>query len=82
MDIQYTYEIRVEGILTDQWSDWFENLDIKNHSNGETTLKGSISDQASLIGMLYKLHSLNLALISVTRSSPGLKNELIPGNGQ
>ncbi len=70
MDKQYTYEIRVEGILTDQWSDWFENLDIKNHPNGETTLNGSISDQASLIGMLYKLHSLNLALISVTRSSP------------
>jgi hypothetical protein len=70
MDKQYTYEIRVEGILTDQWSDWFENLDIKNQSNGETTLKGSISDQASLIGMLYKLHSLNLTLISVTRCLP------------
>jgi hypothetical protein len=69
MDKPYTYEIRVEGILTDRWSDWFENLDIKNHPDGETTLKGSISDQASLIGMLYKLHSLNLTLISVTRCS-------------
>lgn len=69
MDKQYAYEIRVEGILTDQWSDWFENLVIKNHPNGETSLTGSISDQSSLIGMLYKLHSLNLVLISVTRSS-------------
>lgn len=69
MDIQYTYEIRVEGILTDQWSDWFANLDIKNQPNGETILKGSISDQASLIGMLYKLHSLNLNIISVIRCS-------------
>jgi hypothetical protein len=69
MDKPYTYEICVEGILSDRWFDWFENLDIKNHPDGETTLKDSISDQASLIGMLYKLHSLNLTLISVTRCS-------------
>ena len=67
MDI---YEIRVEGHLTDRWSDWFEGLVIHNDPDGETTLSGALSDQAALFGVLNKIHALNLTLISVNRSSP------------
>ncbi len=63
------YEIRVEGHLTDRWSDWFEGLAIRNEPNGETTLSGPLSDQAALIGVLTKIHALNLVLISVCRFS-------------
>lgn len=61
------YEIRVEGYLTDRWSDWFEGLAIRNDANGETTMTGLLADQAALYGVLTKIHNLNLILISVGR---------------
>jgi hypothetical protein len=67
MDKPRIYEIRVEGRLTDFWSAWFEELEIRNESNGETTLSGPLPDQAALIGVLTKLQALNLTLISVNR---------------
>jgi len=70
MNNMYIYEIRVEGHLTDRWSDWFEGLAINNDSNGETTLSGPLSDQAALLGVLNKIQALNLKVISVNRSSP------------
>jgi hypothetical protein len=70
MDKPYWYEIRVEGYLADRWSDWFDGLALRNDSNGETTLIGSIIDQAALFSVLTKIHNLNLILISVTRSAP------------
>jgi hypothetical protein len=65
MNDPLVYEIRVEGHLTDHWSDWFEGLVIRNDPNGETTLSGPISDQAALLGILNKIQALNLTLISV-----------------
>ena len=69
MNNMYIYEIRVEGHLTDQWSDWFEGLAIHNDSNGETRLSGPLSDQSALLGVLNKIQALNLTFISVNRSS-------------
>jgi hypothetical protein len=68
MDKSCIYEIRVEGHLTDRWSDWFEGLAIHNDPNGETSLTGSLADQAELFGVLNKIQALNLILISVKRS--------------
>ena len=69
MDKFYEYEIRVEGHLTERWSDWFEGLTIRNDPSGETVLSGPFVDQAALFGTLTKIHSLNLTLISVNRLS-------------
>jgi hypothetical protein len=69
MDKPYFYEIRVEGHLTDRWSDWFEGLAIRNDPNGETTLSGPLADQSALFGVLNKIQGLNLILISVNRLS-------------
>jgi hypothetical protein len=66
MDARF-YEIRVEGHLTDRWSDWFAGLAIRNDPNGETTLSGPLVDQAALFGVLGKIHALNLTLISVNK---------------
>ena len=73
----YAYEIRIEGLLPGHWSDWFEGLTIRNESSGETILSGSFVDQAALFGILTKIHSLNLTLISVNRQSSQNKNEPI-----
>ncbi len=61
------YEMRVEGHLADRWSEWFEGLAIRNEPGGETTLRGVLTDQAALFGVLDRLHALNLALVSVNR---------------
>lgn len=73
MDKPHFYEIRVEGHLTDRWSEWFDGLAIQADPNGETILSGLLSDQAALFGVLNKIHALNLSLVSVTRSPQ--KNE-------
>lgn len=69
MDNPHLYEIRVEGHLTERWSDWFDGLTIHNEPNGETILNGPFVDQAALFGTLIKIHSLNLTLVSVNRLS-------------
>jgi hypothetical protein len=70
MDTPSFYEIRVEGHLSDRWSDWFDGLEILNDPNGETILRGVFVDQAALFGTLTKIQALNLALSSVNRSTP------------
>ena len=67
MDTPFVYEIRVEGHLSDHWSAWFDGLKVQPKPNGETRLTGLLSDQATLYGVLAKIHNLNLVLISVTR---------------
>jgi hypothetical protein len=66
-------EIRVQGQLSEQWRDWFENLDIRYLENGEMTLTGAIPDQAALMGILNKLNRLNLTLLSVNEVSRNQK---------
>ncbi len=59
------YEIRVEGQLPSDWSDWFEGLNIQSGPPGESVLWGPVADQAALHGVLAKIRDLNLKLISV-----------------
>jgi len=63
------FEIHVKGHLDSDWSDWFENMDIRLLDNGETILSGPIVDQAALMGILNKLNRLNLTLLSVSEVS-------------
>ena len=69
MDKPRFYEIRVEGLLAEHWSDWFGGLAVQADPTGETTLSGRLIDQAALFGVLAKVHALNLTLISVHRLS-------------
>ncbi len=58
-------EMRVRGQLDRGWSDWFGGLELQLLGNGEMLLSGRIEDQAALIGILFKLNRLNLALLSI-----------------
>ena len=64
------YEIRVEGHLPSDWSNWFEGLQVWCAPHGESILSGPLADQAALHGVLARIRDLNLKLISVTRSGP------------
>jgi hypothetical protein len=65
------YEIRVQGQLDSNWSDWFNGLDVTPQENGETLIAGSVTDQAALQGILTKVFNLRLLLLSVKRIHPG-----------
>jgi hypothetical protein len=65
------YEIRVEGHLAADWSDWFEGLTVHQEADGETVLSGPL-DQAALHGVLAKIRDLGLVLIAVNQ---GIKGE-------
>ncbi len=48
------YQIRLQGHLGCQWTDWFEGLPITPEDNGDTLLSGPVLDQAALHGLLKK----------------------------
>jgi hypothetical protein len=65
-DQHQCYEIRLEGYLDDQWSDWFDGLTISLEKDGDTLLTGPVLDQAALHGLLRKVRDLGLTLVSVS----------------
>jgi hypothetical protein len=61
------YEIRVEGVLDESWSTWFDNLQIVANERGETVIVGAVADQAALHGLLRRIRDLGLTLLDVHR---------------
>ena len=68
LDRPATYQVQVPGHLDESWSDWYGKwmLTIDSDADGLpiTTLTGTF-DQAALHGLLRRLYSLGLPLISV-----------------
>ena len=65
------YELRVEGHLDQHWSAWFGGLTLTHEDDGTTTLRGLVTDQAELHGLLAKVRDLGATLISVTPDGTG-----------
>jgi hypothetical protein len=63
-----TYQIKVPGHIGESWSDWAGGMTLTVEREGDglpvTTLTGTL-DQAALQGLLRRLYSLGLPLISV-----------------
>jgi hypothetical protein len=64
------YQIRIEGHLGSEWTDWFGNLSITLEEDGHTLLTGPVTDQAALHGLLKKVRDLGMALVSVSPFNP------------
>ena len=68
LDRPVLYQIKVPGKPDKNWSDWAGEMTVtvRNGGNGLsiTTLTGTI-DQAALLGLLRRLYSLGIPLISV-----------------
>ena len=68
LDRPATYQIKVPGHIGESWSDWVGGMTITVESEGNgppiTTLTGTV-DQAALHGLLRRLYSQGLPLISV-----------------
>jgi hypothetical protein len=77
LDRPGTYEIKVPGRLDEGWSEWFEGMTITVECGDDgptiTTLTGVVVDEAALQGLLDRLYSLGLRLLSVKRNVPELE---------
>ena len=67
----FFYEVRVEGLLTQPWPQWFAGIRVEHDGNAAaqacTKLHVPGSDVSLLHGVLAQIGSLNPCLVSVTR---------------
>ncbi len=77
LDQPATYQIKVPGHLNESWSEWAGGMTITLESGDDgpptTTLTGVVADQVALQGLLRRLYSLGLPLISVNWVEPNKK---------
>jgi hypothetical protein len=70
-DSPATYEIHVQGALAADWSPRLEGMAIVMTAREDgmltTVLTGELADQAALAGVLDRLYSLRLPVLSVSR---------------
>jgi hypothetical protein len=64
------YRITVRGTLGLAWSAWFDGLEIKHETGGNTTLSGPVKDDAELYGLISRARDLGLGLLAVARYDP------------
>ena len=78
LDRPATYQIEVPGHLDESWTEWDGRMTITLECQEDgrpfTVLTGAL-DQAALQGLLRRLYSLGLPLISVTCIESGQANE-------
>jgi hypothetical protein len=78
LDQPAVYQIKVPGALDESWSDWAGGMTIAVETEGDgpplTTLTGAL-DQAALQGLLRRLYSLGLPLVSAICLECGSKND-------
>ena len=63
------YQIKIQGQLTQGWSDWFDGMDVSidQHDEGASTtnLIGIVADQPALHVILARIRDLGLPLLLV-----------------
>jgi len=70
------YEIKIKGHLDTEWAEWFYDMTITHESDGTTTLRGPLPDQAVLHSILLKIRDMNLTLIIVRKVNDANQNEV------
>ena len=59
------YEVRVQGHLDESWSPWFWGMALTCEDDGTTTMRGELTDQSALHGLLAKVRDIGATLMSV-----------------
>lgn len=67
-----TFEILVQGTISQRWVNWFGCLTIlvqeEDGWRSLTTVELQVADQGALLGQLQKLHNLGFSLLQVRRT--------------
>ncbi len=61
------YEIELKGHLDARRMRWFVEVEIRLLPDGRTVLRGAVTDQAALYGILMKVRDLGLPLLAVRK---------------
>jgi hypothetical protein len=65
------YEITVQGWVDASWSDWFGGVAVVHEVGSDdvpiTRLTATVVDQAALFGLLRRLHTLHMPLLSLAQ---------------
>ncbi len=61
-------EIQIRGHIPVEWSEWFEDLEIKLEGD-KSILSGTVPDHSAAHGIIERIRDLNLDLISVNLSN-------------
>ncbi len=73
------YCIRAQGMLSERWAGYFEEMAISTEvdagGNPIIVFTGQLSDQAALHGVLQKLYNLGFPLISVDKIEDEVHND-------
>ena len=59
------YILRIAGHLDAHRSAWFGDFTLTRETDGTTTLRGVVADQAELHGLLVKVRDLGVTLLAV-----------------
>lgn len=59
-------EIHIKEKLDPNWSDWFNDMKVLEGPSGDTTLYGNLPDKSAIYGVISRLSSLGITLISVS----------------
>ena len=65
------YEIRVNGRLSPETVDWFEDMTLSVDDTitpPQTVIQGVMRDQAALYGLISRIRDLGLTLLNVKRT--------------
>jgi hypothetical protein len=60
-----SYIICLRGKLDPELASWFPELSFTDEADGKTVLVGELPDQSALLGILFRIHNLNLKILSV-----------------
>ncbi len=72
--ISTQYLIRLRGKLDIELASWFPELSISDETDGNSLLAGNLPDQSALLGILFRIHNLNLQILSV-ETQKGTRNK-------
>jgi hypothetical protein len=65
------YEITVRGWVDESWSDWLGGVAVVHEISSDdapiTRLTATVVDQAALYGLLRRLHTLHVPLLSLNQ---------------
>ncbi len=74
LDQPATYEIRVQGWVSEQWQPWVNGMALSTEGGDgqpeSTRLSGVVRDQAALLGLLQSLYTLGFVLLEVRLIEP------------
>ena len=59
------YYIRLRGKLDPERAAWFPELSVTEDIDGNSLLAGNLPDQSALLGVLSRVHNLNLYILSL-----------------